>query len=292
MSVYNGTHKFSILHFGSPLFPHKLKVLSNPPFLLFVLGDASILNDFSIAIVGSRKCSEYGKEVTAKFSKEISSNGVRIVSGLADGVDSIAHLNSVNNKTIAIVACGFDFILSGTKSSLVDEILNNGGAIVSEYFPDVHPTKFSFLRRNRIIAAISDGVIITEANSNSGALTTAKFAQKFGRNLFVVPSNITNSKAIGSNKLLLGGANCVLSTEDVFKFFPAKCFSTIIFSNEFIVPKEYEIFYNLLKTSSLSSSEISRALNLPISIVNSKLTLMELDGLIKELPGKKFCIKE
>lgn len=283
-------YNFSIVHFDSYLYPTKLKSLSDCPFLLFVLGDVSILNDVSIAIVGSRKCSEYGRDVTAKFALGLSNTGVRIVSGLADGIDSVAHLSSVNNKTVAVVACGFDYILSGSKSNLVNEILSNGGAIVSEYFPDVHPTKFSFLKRNRLIAALSDGVIVTEARKNSGALATADYAKKLNRKLFVVPSNITNSKAIGSNGLIVNGATCVFSLEDVFKFFPAKCFSTINFSKEVVIPKEYENFYNLLKTSPISSNEIARILNIPVNVVNSTLTFMQLDGYVKELPGKVFSL--
>lgn len=173
-------------------FPWRLKILPDCPDILFVLGNTKILNNFSIAVVGSRDCDEYGKMVTEELSRELALRNVCILSGLAEGIDACAHKGALNcnGKTIAVIGNGFENIYPASNKKIVEKIISKGGAIISEYFPDQPPLKSGFPHRNRLVACMSEGTLITEARENSGALITASLAQKYGKKIFVVPRRI------------------------------------------------------------------------------------------------------
>ena len=185
MNISNPKTSFStlsnckIIPKNSSLFPENLKILPDCPEILFVLGNNKILNNFSISIVGTRNSSEEGNHIAFQLSQNLSRENIIIISGLATGIDTSAHLGAISaGKTIAIVASGFNYI-STQKKDLISQILNSGGAIISEYFPDTPPQKFSFLKRNRLIATLSQATVIIESPEKGGAINTAKTAKKF-----------------------------------------------------------------------------------------------------------------
>lgn len=283
ISIYNDV---KILNHDHPHFPSKLKNIENPPEIIFALGNTKILNDTSIAIVGSRKCSDYGKSCAFNLANDISKNGIRIVSGLAEGIDTYAHRGSVSNKTIAVIGSGFNNIYPHSNDKLINEIIANDGVIITEYFFDVPAYPFNFPKRNRIVAALSAGVVVIEAGENSGALITVDIAQKLNKKIYVVPANIDNTFSKGSNKLLNTNVKITLSSSDILEDFIDNQLATNNLSIN--VPKEYESIYNILKKVHLSADELSKNLKLPISNINSNLTMMELNGYISKLPDGKF----
>lgn len=286
ISIYNNV---KILNHSHPDFPEKLKNIPNPPDVLFALGNTKLLNDTSIAIVGSRKCSDYGKKCAFDFSSTLSKNGITIVSGLAEGIDTYAHRGSVSNKTIAVIGSGFNKIYPKSNLKLIDEILKNDGLIITEYFFDVDAFPFNFPKRNRIVAALSDGIVVIEAGENSGALITVDIAQNLNKKIYVVPSNIDSIYSKGSNELLHSNVKVALSYTDILEDFTDKKLATK--SITVTIPKEYENIYNILKDGSLSADALSKNLNKPIAVINSTLTMMELSGFVCKLPDGRFHIK-
>ena len=241
-----------------------------------------------MAMVGSRRCTGLGREYASKIGQDISQRGIPLVSGLAIGIDTIAHETAVCNhqKTIAVLGGGLHHIYPSCNRPLAEKILENGGAIVTEYDNEEEPLKYHFRDRNRIIAALSDGVIVIEAGKESGSLITAKDAIKLERNLFVLPGRVCDENYEGSNMLLVEGAKCILSAKDVLKEFPQ--FQEEETSQKHcMIPKEYETIYQFLKTPK-TADEIARGLSLSISYINVQLTMMEISGYVQKIGGNLF----
>lgn len=200
-------------------YPNKLRNIYDPPTTLFVKGNTEILNNDSIAIIGCRNCSTYGKEVAKKMAYELSSSNISIISGMAKGIDSYAHIGALNRngKTIAVLGSGLDRIYPKENIKLYDEIIENNGAVISEYIIGTNPEKMNFPARNRIISGLSDGVIVVEAKKKSGTLITVDFALEQGKNIYVVPGNITNPNSSGTNELIKQGAKCITNINDVLE---------------------------------------------------------------------------
>ena len=198
-------------------YPNKLKLIYDPPELLYCLGDIRLLNEPSIAIVGTRNASNYGKRIAYNLSQELSKRGVTIISGLASGIDSYAHEGAFKNvgKTIAVLGSGIDVIYPKENEDLYKSIIKNGGLIVSEFPLGTKPEKDNFPKRNRIISGLSDGVVVVEAKKKSGALITADLALEQGRSVFAVPGNIDSQNSEGTNNLIKEGAVPVTSYLDI-----------------------------------------------------------------------------
>ena len=200
-------------------YPNQLKNIYDPPAKLYVLGNRSILNQKNFAIVGSRKATEYGKKVAMQISKELSENGLNIVSGLAIGIDSYAHLGCLQvkdaGKTIAILGSGLDVIYPKENRKLAEQIINSGGCIISEYPIGSKIEKNNFPQRNRIISGLSEGILVVEASKKSGALITAEFGIEQGKEVFAVPGDINREQSEGCNLLIKDGANVVTSSQDI-----------------------------------------------------------------------------
>lgn len=181
--------KYEILRIGDKYYPEKLKKIYAPPGELYVLGDKTILNEKSIAIIGCRKCSNYGANVAKKISYELSKKGINIVSGLARGIDTYAHIGTIsaNKKTIAVLGSGLDNIYPPENKRLCEEIIKNGGAIITEFPLGTKPYKNNFPIRNRIISGLSDGIVVVEAKEKSGTLITVEYGLEQGKDIFVVP---------------------------------------------------------------------------------------------------------
>lgn len=198
-------------------YPAKLKNIYDPPIVLYIKGDINILDNRSIAIIGCRDASEYGINSAKYFSYNLAKKGVNIVSGLAKGIDSYAHIGAINAKgnTIAIIGNGLDSIYPKENIEIARKILETGGSIITEYPLGTKPEKMNFPARNRIISGISNSVIVVEAKAKSGTLITVDFALEQGRDVYVVPGNINSINSIGTNELLKQGAKPVTNYFDI-----------------------------------------------------------------------------
>lgn len=211
--------KIKTIKINDKEYPKKLKQLENPPKQIYVLGNSSILNNFSIAIVGCRLCSDYGKKMAQSIAYNLARYNINVVSGLAIGIDTNAHIGCLMNKgkTIAVVAHGLDMIYPTQNIDLANEIIESGGAIISEYPVGVTPKKENFPERNRLISGLSDGVVVIEAKEKSGALITVECALEQGKDVFAVPGNINSVNSIGTNNLIKEGAKITTCVNDILE---------------------------------------------------------------------------
>lgn len=200
-------------------YPELLRNIYAPPIALYIRGNRNILNNISISIIGARECSQYGKHVAQELAYNISKCKVNIISGLAKGIDKVAHSGSIlaGGKTIAVLGNGLDTIYPSENISLAKKILETGGAIISEYPLGEKPQKQNFPERNRIVSGMANGIIVVEAKEKSGTLITVDFALEQGRDVFVVPGNINADTSKGTNELIKQGAKLITSYEDVIE---------------------------------------------------------------------------
>ena len=236
--TYMKKNDIDIISINEEKYPKILKEIYDPPISLYIKGNTEILNNKSIAIVGCRDATEYGKKATRYFSYNLSKKGINIVSGLARGIDSYAHIGNVcaqdekrkeedklkisiqqdniqYGKTIAVVGNGLDIVYPKENKYLFDKIIETGGAIISEYPLGTKPDKMNFPARNRIVSGISKGIIVIEAKEKSGTLITVDFALEQGRNVYVVPGNINSINSVGTNDLIKQGARLVTQYKDI-----------------------------------------------------------------------------
>ena len=198
-------------------YPELLKHIYDPPINLYIRGNKEVLNMASIAIVGCRDASDYGLKNAKKFAYDLSKSGFNIVSGLARGIDSASHLGAVNakGKTIAVLGNGLDFIYPKENVRLAQEILEMGGAIISEYPLGTKPDKMNFPARNRIISGMCNGILVVEAKERSGTLITLDFALEQGREIFAIPGNIDSENSFGTNDIIKQGAKLVTYAKEI-----------------------------------------------------------------------------
>ena len=236
--AYMEKNDIDIISITEEKYPEILKEIYDPPISLYIKGNTEILNSNSIAIVGCRDTTEYGKKAAKYFSYNLSKKGVNIVSGLARGIDSYAHIGNVcaqdekrkeedklkisiqqdniqYGKTIAVVGNGLDIVYPKENKYLFDKIIETGGAIISEYPLGIKPDKMNFPARNRIVSGISKGIIVIEAKEKSGTLITVDFALEQGRDVYVVPGNINSINSVGTNDLIKQGARLVTNYIDI-----------------------------------------------------------------------------
>ena len=216
---YMAKHNIDIISIQDVEYPEILKEIYDAPISLYVRGNKNILNENSVAIIGCRECTEYGRNITKNLSYNIAKNKINIVSGLAKGIDGIAHQGALlaGGKTIAVLGNGLDTIYPKENTNLAIEILQKGGAIISEYPLGEKPEKQNFPERNRIVSGMSKGIIVVEAKEKSGTLITVDFALEQGRDVFVVPGNINSEASIGTNDLIKQGAKLITSYKDVLE---------------------------------------------------------------------------
>ncbi len=273
-------------------FPKLLKKIPNPPKEIYVAGDLKE-QKYPLAVVGTRKISDYGKQVTAHFTKELVQAGITIISGLALGVDGLAHKIALENngQTIAVLGSGLNNIYPKIHQNLANKIIESNGAVISEYPPETPPYQSNFIKRNRLISGLSLGVLVIEAPEKSGALITAREAIKQKRKVFVVPGRIYDRNSQGANELIKNGAQLVSDPSDILKALKIK--------PVFVKNKNQEnlsiLEKNLLKILFARENhidELSQKSGVKINEVISCLTNMEIKGLVKNLGnGKYIAIK-
>ena len=198
-------------------YPNSLKNIYDPPILLYLKGNIDLIYEKSISIIGCRMCSSYGKVVTKKFAYNLAKKNITIISGLARGIDTYAHIGALeaNGNTIAVLGSGIDVIYPKENENLYNSIIKNNGLIISEYIIGTKPIPINFPKRNRIISALSSGVLVTEAKIRSGSFITVDFALEQGKEIFAVPGNINSVNSEGTNSLIKQGAKLVTSVDDI-----------------------------------------------------------------------------
>ena len=202
-------------------YPQKLINIAKPPQKLYVEGNVELLNSIGIAVIGSRHHSEYGKRMCKAFTKELVQNGATIISGLAEGIDTIAHTTCLENggNTVAVLPCGFKHIFPKQNYHLFKDIVNLGSVAISEYEPKIYAESNQFLERNRIVAGLSIGTLVIEAGYRSGTSVTARITQEQGKKVFCIPSSLDNNKGVMSNEIIKDGGKLVTCVDDILEEF-------------------------------------------------------------------------
>lgn len=286
--------EIKILKINNENYPQKLLKIKNPPDKLYVLGDETLLNKPSIAIIGSRDCTEYGYNQAKRFATEISRQNICIISGMAIGIDSAAHIGAKDQigKTIAVLGGGFYNIFPKQNEELFYEILKSGGCIVTEYAPNIKPEGKNFPKRNRIVSGLSNGVLVVEAKFRSGTSITAKFAKKQAKTVFCIPSNIDSKNGKGTASLIQNGAKLVLTADEILKTIGISKEKTIQYENsrktKIKIEKEYKKVYEVLKKMPTNINEICKMSGKNIMEVNSILTMLEIKGVVKKSGVNEF----
>ncbi|MFQ5864983.1 MAG: DNA-processing protein DprA [bacterium] len=282
-----------LITFWDEQYPEQLKHIYDPPAVLFVLGDLRKEDNYSIGIVGTRQPSNYGKLATEKIATDLARRGLTIVSGLAYGIDTLAHTYALRagSRTIAVLGSGVDVIYPGKNKKLSEKIISHG-AVVSEFPLGTDPEWKNFPRRNRIICGLSLGTVVIEAGEKSGALITAAMALEQNREVFAVPGNIDSPKSCGTNDLIKQGAKLITSADDIIdellpklKMYLDKEKPRV---NEAILTAEENILLACLSHEPKHVDAIALESGKPTSQVLSILLSLEFKDVIKQLSGKMF----
>lgn len=285
-TALNELYKYDItaITFVSKDYPEKLKVIDEPPLVLYTKGDISLLGKKSIAIVGTRKPTDYGKVVCERFTKELSKAGLVTVSGLAYGIDTVVAESTLSacGKTIAVLAGGLDSIYPFQNKELANKISQNG-LLISEHRPKIKPLNFHFISRNRIVSGLSLGTVIIEAGKSSGTMTTANFAIGQGKELFVVPGNITSLQSEGTN-------NLIDEMPDTFTISPDRILMKLKIKKKEAGKQKSEAQVDILESnilkelekSELSFDELALKTGASSSALAAKLIKLEMFGLVKK----------
>ncbi len=277
-------------------YPKLLKEIYYPPALMYYRGKlTSEADDFSLGVVGTRKITNYGKQVTPAIVRNLTDNGMVIVSGLALGIDSLAHETCLesNGRTIAVLGSGLDKanIYPWHNQYLVDKIVDQGGLVLSEFPIGTPPLRPHFPQRNRVVSGLSLGILVIEAPIKSGALITARYALEQNREVFAIPGKIYDNNAIGPNNLIKMGAKLITCAEDILEALDLSLVKDFVETKK-IVPdskQEAEILKHL-SNEPIHVDNLVRLTNLDTSVINSTLTLMEMKGRVRNLGSLMYVI--
>lgn len=274
-------------------YPDYLREIDGAPPLLYLQGSIEDIDRWAVAVVGTRRVTAYGRQVTQEIVGEMVRNGVTIVSGLARGVDAVAHRTALEfgGRTLAVLGSGLDEVYPAEHRKLAQEIGNGRGAIITEYALGVRPEARNFPPRNRIISGLSLGVIVVEAGERSGALITTRFALEQNRDVFAVPGNINSPASKGPNRLIQDGAKLVTSAKDVLEELNVKQVleKTAV---QLALPESAEEAALLAHLSGqpIHADELSRLTELPSKTVSGTLALMELKGVVRHVGGMNYVL--
>ena len=275
-------------------YPEKLKIIKNKPKQLYIEGNLSLLNKIGIAVIGTRHPTEYGKRMCRVFTKELVQYGIIIISGMADGIDSIAHKTCLENggNTIAVLPSGLENIYPQKNQKLFKDVLNLNGTVVTEYSPKEKADSKKFLERNRIVSGLAIGTLVIEAGYRSGTSVTARITREQQKPVFCIPSSLENKQGVTCNQIIQNGGKLVSSVDNILEEFKNINFkrqkSTVKIN---LIDKELKCVYEILNDNPQHINEIAQKLNSNISIINYKLMLLELEEYIIELPGKYYIRK-
>jgi len=277
-------YKIRLISIEDKEYPILLKEIHNPPVFLYIKGKILPIDNHGIAVVGTRKCSNYGQKITRDFTQVFVQNKLTIISGLAFGIDAIAHQTALNNngRTIAVLGSGLSQITPISHASLATRIINQG-AIISEYPPETEVFAYNFPKRNRLVAGMTRGTLVIEAGERSGALITSRLALEENREVFVISGNIDHPQSWGCNQLIAKGeGKLVLSPKDVLselQIAPQIVKTAIIIEKDPIQRKLCEILSNI----PMLIDQILIKMEMSISELQSHLTMLEMRGVVKNM---------
>ena len=285
-----GRQGIKILTWQDESYPQRLKEIDQPPPVLYIRGEYLPDDLFAVAIVGTRRVTHYGRQITEELSAFLAANGLTVISGLARGVDAIAHQATLKagGRTIGVLGSGVDKIYPPEHRGLAEQMMERG-AIISDYAPGTPPDASNFPPRNRIISGLSLAVVVVEAGETSGALITAEFAAEQGREIFAVPGSILAPQSKGTNKLIQNGAlpllsvNDLMQTLDITRVGEHKAIRKIMPSDAI----EAKLL-TVLSNEPLHVDEIRNQADLPIEKVSASLALMELKGMVRQVGGMNY----
>jgi DNA processing protein len=279
-----------ILTWEDELYPGRLKEIDQPPPVLYLRGAITTEDAWTVAVVGTRRVSAYGRQVTEELATFLANNGVTVVSGLARGVDAIAHQFALKagGRTIAVFGCGIDRIYPPEHTQLAEKMIASG-AILSDYAPGTPPDAANFPPRNRIISGLSMATVVVEAGETSGALITAQFAIDQGRDVFAVPGNILAPQSKGTNRLIAQGAHPMLSARDLLDVLNLTRVTEQREARKILPGNEIEAkLLSVLTHEPLHMDDIRNQTGLPIERVSATLVMMELKGLVRQVGGMNY----
>ena len=279
-----------ILTWQDDAYPQRLKEIEQPPPVLYIRGEYLPDDLFAVAIVGTRRVTPYGRQITEELASYLAGNGISVVSGLARGVDAIAHQTALKagGRTIGVLGSGVDKIYPPEHRQLAERMIDNG-SIVSDYAPGTPPDASNFPPRNRIISGLSLAVVVIEAGETSGALITAEFAAEQGREVFAVPGSILAPQSKGTNKLIQQGALPMLNINDLLQALDLTRMGEQKAARKIMPADETEArVMNVLGPQPLHVDEIRSQTELPIEKVSAALALMELKGMVRQVGGMNY----
>jgi DNA processing protein len=279
------------LTWDNPDYPALLRQIPAAPPVLFVRGRFEPVDQWAVAIVGTRRLSAYGRLVAHDLATGLARNGITIVSGLARGIDAVAHRAAldVGGRTIAVMGCGIDRVYPPEHRDLAHAIVDGQGAIVTDFPLGTEPSSVNFPARNRLISGLSLGVLVVEAGERSGALITARFALEQDREVFAVPGNINSPVSVGANRLIQQGAKLVMGIEDVLEELNLRMASEQA-AAQVALPESAEeaAILSQLSSQPLHVDDLGRLTGMPSYLVSSTLTLMELKGMVQQTGGMSY----
>ena len=283
-------------------YPELLKKIKNPPKQLYFEGNIELLKNNIISIIGSRACSTNGIKLTEKFARELVYQGITIGSGMAIGIDTIAHKTTLleKGKTIAVLANGLKHIFPKENKELYKQIIQNGGLVITEYPPEEKAKSANFLERNRIVSGIALGILVIESAYRSGTSVTARLAKEQKRKVFALPHEVSDIHGVGTNQLIRKGAKIVTNTRDIIEEFPFLTYKKIPeekteklnYIRKQCNNKEFNEIYQQIKDEPISLNEIYAKTSESIEKINHILLMLELEGYIKKVSGGYICILE
>ncbi len=289
---YINKRGITFIHPEDDRYPYLLRQIDNPPTGLFILGDLQSCNlEKTIAVVGSRRASENGKTALKNILSDFRNTDICIVSGLAEGIDTIAHTTAVENniKTIAIIGGGFDKLYPKSNKELFKKIINGSGAVLTEYWPDTDAISWHFPVRNRLVSGISKGVLVAEAAIKSGAMITARLALEQNKELMCMPGLISNPNTEGIYKLLKEGAGLVTKSQDILDYMNWNIKKTEEENRDSEnYTEEEKLILELIKKDALTIDELIIKTNLNINDLMVILTKLELNGIISRQNGERY----
>jgi len=287
------SNNIKVTGLGDPDYPNLLAEIPDPPVVIYSRGRLPAHEMPLIAIVGARKATPYGRVMAKKLAEDLASLGWGVVSGMARGIDTAAHEGAItgNGYTLAVFGCGVDVCYPRENQKLYDKIAEEG-CLLSEFPPGTGPQPKNFPVRNRIISGCSLGTLVVEASERSGALISASFALEQGRDVFAVPGSVTSARSRGTNNLIKQGAKLVESAEDVIAEYPYLSFASPVPregpAKGTKLPPEEAAVYKYLNLEPAHIDQLAEVTGMPVSIIGSILTMLELKGLAKRLPGHYY----
>lgn len=280
------------LSWESQHYPERLKEVDDAPPVLYIMGELTPADGWAVGVVGTRRATTYGREATAKLAAGLAEAGITVVSGLARGIDTVAHTAALDagGRTIAVLGSGLDVLYPPENRNLAKRIVDEGrGALVSEYPLGTQPDAVNFPPRNRVISGLSLGILVVEAGDKSGALITVSFALEQNREVFAVPGPITSRMSDGPNSLLKRGAKCVTSVDDILQELDIRMVSEHVEAVRALPNDPTErLLLELLQDTSQHVDELTNKSGLPPSTVSAVLTMMELKGMVRHLGGMQY----